>query len=345
MAQPFRLAEGGRIDRAKPIASASTASPCEAYAGDTVASALLANGIHLVGRSFKYHRPRGIFSHGAEEPNALFSVDRGGGRIDPNNRATSVEAVDGLGDRARRTTGRRSASTSARSTTCWRRCSSPASTTRPSCGRGRSGTSSTSRGSAPPRVLAGRPPRPIPDRYQHTHAHCDVLIVGAGPAGLAAALAASQGGKRVILADEQAEMGGALLHEATATIDGKSAWAWLADTLATLGARDERHLAAAHHRLRLLQSQPHRPGAAPDRPPAASAPGLAARAAVAGPRRRGRAGDRRARAPAGLRRQRPARHHAGREPARLCQPLRRGARAARRHRDVRRSAYAVGSAT
>ena len=97
MAQPFRLAQGGRIDRSKPIAMRFNGRVVEAYAGDTVASALLANGIHLVGRSFKYHRPRGLFSHGSEEPNALFSVDRGGGRIDPNNRGTSIEAVDGIG--------------------------------------------------------------------------------------------------------------------------------------------------------------------------------------------------------------------------------------------------------
>src|SRR4051812_49340648 len=100
MAQPFRLAEGGRIDRGKPIAFGFNGKRIEAYAGDTVASALLANDIHFVGRSFKYHRPRGILSHGVEEANALFSVDRGGGRIDPNNRASGIEAVDGLSVRS-----------------------------------------------------------------------------------------------------------------------------------------------------------------------------------------------------------------------------------------------------
>src|SRR5580765_3922389 len=96
MTQSHRLPGGGIVDRSRPLRFAYDGAPYEAYAGDTVASALLANGIHLVGRSFKYHRPRGIFSHGAEEPNALLSVDRGGGRIDPNNRATCVEAVSGL---------------------------------------------------------------------------------------------------------------------------------------------------------------------------------------------------------------------------------------------------------
>src|SRR5947208_7258161 len=96
MARAFRLAQGGRIDRTKPIAIRFNGRAVEAYAGDTVASALLANGIHFVGRSFKFHRPRGIFSLGSEEPNALLSVDRGGGRVDPNNRAPIIEAVDGL---------------------------------------------------------------------------------------------------------------------------------------------------------------------------------------------------------------------------------------------------------
>src|SRR5438132_6402066 len=96
MAQPFRLAQGGRIDRTKPIAIRFNGRAVEAFAGDTVASALLANGIHFAARSFKLHRPRGVFSHGSEEPNALLSVDRGGGRIDPNNSASAIEAVDGL---------------------------------------------------------------------------------------------------------------------------------------------------------------------------------------------------------------------------------------------------------
>src|ERR1700752_3994554 len=96
MVQPFRLVRGGRIDRTKPIAMRFNGQAIEGYAGDTAASALLANGIHFVGRSFKYHRPRGIFSHGSEEPNALLSIDRGGGRVDSNNRASSLEAVHGL---------------------------------------------------------------------------------------------------------------------------------------------------------------------------------------------------------------------------------------------------------
>ena len=95
MAQAFRLASGGRIDRSKAIRFRFDERPLEGHPGDTLASALLANGVHLVGRSFKYHRPRGIFSAGAEEPNALVQVGRGA-RSTPNLRATQVELVDGL---------------------------------------------------------------------------------------------------------------------------------------------------------------------------------------------------------------------------------------------------------
>src|SRR5262249_2618586 len=161
---------------------------------------------------FKYHRPRGIFSHGVEEPNALLWVDRGGGRAEPNNRASCVEAVDGLSVRSQNHWPALQLDVGAINdvlapllaagfyykTFMW-----PRSLWGGLCAPGPRGGAGV-----------GRPPAtPDPDRYQHTHAHCDVLIVGAGPAGLAAALAASQGGKRVILADEQAEMGGALLHE------------------------------------------------------------------------------------------------------------------------------------
>src|SRR5262249_45667364 len=93
--QPFRLQRGGRIDRTRPIAMWFNSRLIAAYAGDTAASALLANGIHHVARSFKYHRPRGILGHGSEEPNALLTISREG-RITPNCRATCVEAVDRL---------------------------------------------------------------------------------------------------------------------------------------------------------------------------------------------------------------------------------------------------------
>src|SRR5215470_9024874 len=96
MSGAFRTASGGRIDRAKPLSFTFDGQALQGFAGDTLASALLANGTHLVGRSYKYHRPRGILSAGAEEPNALVSVDRGAGRETPNLRATHVELYDDL---------------------------------------------------------------------------------------------------------------------------------------------------------------------------------------------------------------------------------------------------------
>jgi sarcosine oxidase subunit alpha len=96
MSQPFRLARGGSVDRSRPIVFTFDGLDYQGYAGDTLASALIANGMHLVGRSFKYHRPRGILSAGAEEPNALVNVTRGPGRSTPNLRATQIELYDGL---------------------------------------------------------------------------------------------------------------------------------------------------------------------------------------------------------------------------------------------------------
>ena len=228
----------------------------EAYAGDTVASALLANGIHLVGRSFKYHRPRGVFSHGAEEPNALFAVDRGGDRIDPNNRASSVEAVDALSVRSQNHWPSLGFDVGALGDVLspllvagfyyktfmwprsfWSRLYEPWIRAAAGFGRAPSArriptvTSICTRTATCWWSAAARPV--LPRHWQP-----------------------SEGGKRVILADEQAEMGGALLHDRTSSIDGKPAWAWLADALASLGAARERHLAAAYDRLRLLQSQP-----------------------------------------------------------------------------------------
>src|SRR6202142_4211547 len=96
ISQPFRLASGGSIDRSRPLVFTFDGLDYQGYAGDTLASALIANGVHLVGRSFKYHRPRGILSAGAEEPNALVTVIRDAARSTPNLRATQVELYEGL---------------------------------------------------------------------------------------------------------------------------------------------------------------------------------------------------------------------------------------------------------
>src|SRR6201996_7213101 len=96
MTQVFRTVSGGRIDRDRPIRFSFDGRQYEGFAGDTLASALLANDVHLVGRSFKYHRPRGILSAGSEEPNALVTIDRGAGRVTPNLRATQIELYRGM---------------------------------------------------------------------------------------------------------------------------------------------------------------------------------------------------------------------------------------------------------
>jgi hypothetical protein len=143
MSQSGRLPAGGRIDRTRAIKFAFDGRTMTGFAGDTLASALLANGITLVGRSFKYHRPRGILTAGCEEPNALVEL-RTGARREPNTRATTVELFNGLVAQSQnRWPSLRS--TCCRSTASLATYCRPGSTTRLSCGRPRSGRSSTSR--------------------------------------------------------------------------------------------------------------------------------------------------------------------------------------------------------
>jgi sarcosine oxidase subunit alpha len=236
MSQPFRTASGGRIRRDRPLAFSFDGQSFTGCEGDTLASALLANDVHLVARSFKYHRPRGVVGIGAEEPNALVTVDRGAGRVTPNLRATQLALYDGLraysqnrwpslrfdfGATADRVSPLLSAGfyykTFMWPPAWWRRLYEPM--IRAAAGLGRA------------------PRAPDADRYLQHYAHCEVLVIGGGPAGLAAALAASANGARVILCDEQAEIGGSLLAETDAVIDGMPAIGWLDHTLATLRAR------------------------------------------------------------------------------------------------------------
>ncbi len=239
---PHRTAAGGRVDRAKKLRFTFDGTAYEGLAGDTLASALIANGVHLVGRSFKYHRPRGILTAGAEEPNALVTVRRDAARETPNLRATQVELYDGLVAESqnrwpslRFDVGRIDDFLSPLlpagfyyKTFMWPR--SAWSTLYEPLIRRAAG-------------LGRAPAAPDPDNYTRRYAHCDVLVVGSGPAGLAAARAAVDAGARVILCDEQAEPGGALLDGGPAHIDGLAAGDWLARTVAAL---------AGHPRVRLL---------------------------------------------------------------------------------------------
>ncbi len=224
-----RLVSGGRIDRTRPLRFSFDGRGYTGFAGDTLASALLANGVHLVGRSFKYHRPRGILSAGVEEPNALVEIDRGAGRREPNVRATVVPLVEGLVARSQNrwpslrfdlaaVNGLASAILGAGfyyktflgpGRDAWHKRWEPL--IRRMAGLGRA------------------PEAPDPDRYANRYTHAEVLVVGAGPAGIAAALQAAASGGRVMLCDEQAEMGGSLLAEPVA-------WPQLAADLATLRA-------------------------------------------------------------------------------------------------------------
>ncbi|ATE64220.1 sarcosine oxidase subunit alpha family protein [Rhizorhabdus dicambivorans] len=236
MKDSFRLSDKGRIDRGRPVSFSFDGRRMTAYAGDTLASALLANGVHLVGRSFKYHRPRGVLGAGVEEPNALVTIDRGPGRVQPNVQATTVEVHEGLVARSqnrwpslRWDIGAINDAASALipagfyyKTFMWPR-SAWKTVYEPAIRR--------SAGLGPPPTDAD------PDSYALQYDHCEVLVVGAGPAGLAAALAASTGRARVILCDERSELGGSLLADPDAVIDGMDAWTWLERTTAELSAR------------------------------------------------------------------------------------------------------------
>ena len=232
---PFRLPAGGRIDRAKPVDFSFDGVRYTGCAGDTLASALLAHGVRLVGRSFKYHRPRGVMTDGVEEPNALVQLGIGASG-EPNARATQVEIHDGL---------------AAASQNCW-----------PSLGFDAGAVNGLLSALIPAgfyyktfmwpgkwwmkyehfiRRAAGlgrAPTGPDPDAYDKSYAHCDVLVVGAGPSGLAAAHAAGRTGARVLLVDERPEPGGHL-PGARQSIDDAPAGEWVSAMVSDLAAMDE----------------------------------------------------------------------------------------------------------
>ena len=234
--QPFRLQQGGRIDRGREIGFTFDGRKLIGHPGDTLASALLANGVRLVGRSFKYHRPRGILSAGPEEPNALVHLGSGA-RLEPNTRATVIELRDGL----EATSQNRWPSLALDLMAATRPLASflPAGFYYKAFMWPRSFWLRVYEPSI--RRAAGlgfAPNEPDPDYYAKAHAHCDVLVVGGGPAGLSAALAAGQSGARVILADERPELGGSLLSDAR-RIDGAPAAQWVDEVQAELARLPE----------------------------------------------------------------------------------------------------------
>ncbi|MFA5520753.1 MAG: sarcosine oxidase subunit alpha family protein [Castellaniella sp.] len=236
MTQAYRLPTGGRIRRDQPLSFEFNGQTFQGMAGDTLASALLANGVHFVARSFKYHRPRGIVSAGVEEPNALVQLETGPHTI-PNARATEVELYAGLkavsvavGPGLQRDPlavlqrlARFIPAGFYYKTFMWPRSwwkKHYEKRIREAAG------------------LGTAPREADPDRYDKCYAHCEVLVIGAGPAGLAAALAAGRAGRRVLLLDQLPEAGGSLLSTAE-TIDRVPADDWVRDTLAELAAMPE----------------------------------------------------------------------------------------------------------
>jgi len=223
MTQTFRLQNEGLVNRTKPIDFIFNGKKYIGYEGDTLASALLANGVHLIGRSFKYHRPRGFFGAGVDEPNAKLQVTING-YSEPNINATEIELVEGL---------------SATSQNCW-----------PSVEFDVGAINNFLNKFFPAgfyyktfmwpksfwykvyepfiRKAAGLGVASVEkdnERYEHKYEYCDLLVTGSGPAGLASAYAAAKNGAKVILAEDKPRFGGSLLTD-NVTIDNLSGKAW-----------------------------------------------------------------------------------------------------------------------
>ena len=229
-----RLPSGGRINRGRPIEFFFNKRRYEGYEGDTLASGLMANGLRLFGRSFKYHRPRGIFGSGSEEPNAIVQLGEGASTI-PNLKATQVELFDGLS--AKTVSGWPSLEIDLYGINNLIGCLLPAGFYYKTFMRPRFLWDWYERQIRRAAGLGYAPTESDPARYDKRNAHCDVLSVGAGPTGLMAALAAGLSGARVIVADEQAEMGGQLLSS-TQQVSGICPWMFLNNVLKELSLMD-----------------------------------------------------------------------------------------------------------
>ena len=223
MSQSYRLSNEGLLNRNKEISFKFNGKKYTGYEGDTLASALLANGVHLVGRSFKYHRPRGFFGAGVDEPNAKLQIQLNG-HSEPNVNATEFELVEGI---------------EAKSQNCWPSVEFDVGAInnflnkffpagfyyktfmwpksfwykiyepfiRKAAGLGVASTEKDK------------------ERYEHKYEYCDLLVAGSGPAGLSSAYAAAKNGAKVILAEDKPRFGGSLLTDEV-TIDNLSGKAW-----------------------------------------------------------------------------------------------------------------------
>jgi len=231
MSQNYRLDNIGLINRDKKISFKFNGKKYFGYEGDTLASALIANGIHLIGRSFKYHRPRGFFGAGVDEPYAIVQLYRND-ETDPNCRATEQELFEGL---------------EAKSVNCW-----------PSVKFDIGAINNFLNRFLPagfyyktfmwPKSFWYRIYEPFirraagfgvastnhdKERYEHKYEHCDLLVAGSGPSGLASAYAAAKNGANVILAEDKPRFGGSLLTN-EANIGNQSGKDWAEKIIAEL---------------------------------------------------------------------------------------------------------------
>ena len=231
-----RLARGGRlIDTTKPVEFQFNGKRLRGYQGDTLASALLANDQMMVGRSFKYHRPRGVVASGAEEPNGLVNLGQGG-KFEPNQRVTTTELFDGLYATSQNHWPTLEFDVGVINTylsrflpagfyykmfmyprAFWKHVYEPF--IRQSAGLGKA------------------PKDRDADTYEHFYFYCDVLVIGGGIAGLAAALEAGRSGARVLVMEQTAHWGGRAVVDGT-EIDGKPAQDWVNETLQALEGMD-----------------------------------------------------------------------------------------------------------
>lgn len=229
MEQTCRLTNGGLINREKPIQFSFNGNTYSGFEGDTLASALLANDVHLVARSLKYHRPRGIMAHGSEEPCALVGINSGGAETEPNSRVTQIDLSEGL---------------QVQSHNCWPSVDFDIfriterlagfigagfyyktfmkgswlfyeNLLRKAAGFGKVSFGTDS------------------NQYEKHHLHVDVLVIGAGPAGLAAAASAANAGAKTLLIDEHKHLGGSLLDNHV-FIDGLTGTQWATQTIEAL---------------------------------------------------------------------------------------------------------------
>ena len=227
MSKNLRVKSSKFIDETYRVSFKFNGSRYYGYKGDTLASALLANNIHLVGRSFKYHRPRGIMTSGSEEPNAIIQLHNNSDRTEPNVRATEIEIYEGL---------------EASSQNCW-----------PSVNFDIGGINNLLSPLLPAgfyyktfmwpasfwekyeyfiRKSAGlgkSPTTPDPDIYEHEYIHCDVLIVGAGISGIMAAKTAAKNGLKTLLVDEKPNLGGSTIYQNSEhfKINNQNSGSWL----------------------------------------------------------------------------------------------------------------------